>query len=49
MHVVGEVRRDREVAEAHHLLGAVDDEGVVDAGPVCLRILLQQQPSSENR
>lgn len=41
VHVVRKVRRDRKVAETHHLLGAVDDERVVDAGPVRLRILLQ--------
>lgn len=43
VHVVGVVCRDGEVTETHHLLGGVDDDGVVDAGSVGLRILLQQQ------
>lgn len=41
VHEVGEVCRDGEVTKTHHLLGGVDDDRVVDAGPVCLRILLQ--------
>lgn len=41
VHVVWEVCRDGEVTETHHLLGGVDDDRVVDAGPVRLRILLQ--------
>lgn len=47
VHEVGEVRRNGEVAEAHHLLGCVDDDRVVDAGPVWLWILLQEQPGGE--
>lgn len=42
MHVVGKVCRHGEVAETHHLLGAVDDERVVDAGSVRLWIFLEQ-------
>lgn len=41
VHVVGEVGRDGEVTKTHHLLGGVDDDRVVDAGPVRLRVLLQ--------
>lgn len=41
VHVVWEVCRDRKVTEAHHLLGGVDDDRVVDAGPVRIGILLQ--------
>ena len=48
VHVVGEVCRDGKVTETHHLLGGVDDHRVVDAGPVWLWILLQQQPGSQN-
>lgn len=40
VHVVGEVLRDGEVAEAHHLLGGVDDDGAVDAGTAILGALL---------
>lgn len=47
MHEVGEVCRNGEVTEAHHLLGGVDDDRVVDAGPVWLWILLQEQPGGE--
>ena len=43
VHVVGEVCRNGEITETHHLLGGVDDDGVVDAGSVRLRILLQPQ------
>lgn len=45
VHVVGPVTGDREVTVAHHLLGDVDGEGAVDAGPVWLRHLLQDQNS----
>lgn len=41
MHEIWEVCRDWKVTETHHLLGGVDDDRVVDAGPVWLRILLQ--------
>lgn len=41
VHEVGEVCRDGKITETHHLLGGVDDDRVVDAGPVWLRILLQ--------
>ena len=41
VHVVWEVCRDGKVTETHHLLGGVDDDRVVDAGPVWLWILLQ--------
>lgn len=41
VHEVGEVRRDGKITETHHLLGGVDDDRVVDAGPVWLWILLQ--------
>ena len=47
VHVVEEVCRNGEVAETHHLLGCVDDDGVVDAGPVWLWILLQEEPGGE--
>lgn len=47
VHEVGEVCRNGEVTEAHHLLGGVDDDRVVDAGPVWLWILLQEQPGGE--
>ena len=47
VHEVGEMCRNGEVAETHHLLGCVDDDGVVDAGPVWLWILLQEQPGGE--
>ena len=47
VHVVGEMCRNGEVAETHHLLGGVDDDGVVDAGPVWLWILLQEEPGGE--
>lgn len=42
VHVVGIICRDGEVAVAHHLLGDVDGEGAVNAGPVGLRNLLQR-------
>lgn len=41
VHEVGEVCRNGVITETHHLLGGVDDDRVVDAGPVWLRILLQ--------
>lgn len=41
VHEVGEVCRDGKITETHHLLGGVDDDRVVDAGPVLLGILLQ--------
>lgn len=41
VHVVGEVCRNGEITETHHLLGGVDDDRVVDAGSVWLWILLQ--------
>ena len=47
VHEVGEVCRNGEVTETHHLLGCVDDDRVVDAGPVWLWILLQEQPRGE--
>ena len=47
VHVVGEMSRNGEVTETHHLLGGVDDDRVVDAGPVWLWILLQEQPRGE--
>lgn len=43
VHVVGIMCRDGEVAVAHHLLGDVDGEGAVNAGPVGLRHLLQRR------
>lgn len=36
MHVVGIISRNGEVAVGHHLLGNIDGEGSVDAGPVGL-------------
>lgn len=42
VHEVGEVSRNGKITETHHLLGGVDDDRVVDAGPVWLWILLQQ-------
>lgn len=42
MHVVGQLGRWREVAEGHHLLGAVDDHRLVDVGASGLRLLLQR-------
>lgn len=42
VHVVGEVLRYEEVAEAHHLLGGVDDDRAVDAGAALLGVLLQE-------
>lgn len=41
VHEVGEVCGDGEITETHHLLGGVDDDRVVDAGPVRLWIFLQ--------
>lgn len=42
MHVVGQLSRWREVAEGHHLLGAVDDHRLVDVSASGLRLLLQR-------
>lgn len=42
VHVVGQLSRRREVAEGHHLLGAVDDHRLVDVGTSRLRPLLQR-------
>lgn len=36
MHVVGIISRNGEVTVGHHLLGNIDGEGSVDAGPVGL-------------
>ena len=47
VHVVRVVCRDRKVTERHHLLGGVDDDRVVDAGPVRLRVLLQNRKSTK--
>lgn len=44
VHEVWEVCRDGEVAEAHHLLGGVDDDRMVDAGPFQFWVLLQGPP-----
>lgn len=41
VHVVGQLGRRREVAEGHHLLGAVDHHRLVDVGPSRLRHLLE--------
>ena len=41
VHEVWEVCRDGKVTETHHFLGGVDDDRVVDACTVCLRVLLQ--------
>lgn len=41
VHEVGEVSRNGKITETHHLLGGVDDDRVVDAGPVWLWILLK--------
>lgn len=46
VHEVWEVCRDGKVTEAHHLFGGVDDDRVVDAGPVRLWILLQGQKAA---
>lgn len=43
VHVVWVMCRYGEVAKTHHLLGGVDDDRVVDAGPVRLWVLLQSQ------
>ena len=43
VHVVGEVGWDGKVRETHHLLGGVDDDRVVDTGPVSLRVLLRME------
>lgn len=42
MHVVGQLSRWREVAEGHHLLGAVDNHRLVDVSASGLRLLLQR-------
>lgn len=42
VHVVGQLGWRREVAEWHHLFGAVDDHGVIDVGPTRLGLLLQK-------
>lgn len=47
VHVVGEVVGDGEVAEAHHLLGGVDDDGAVDAGAALLRLLLRARGTAQ--
>lgn len=47
VHVVGEVLRNGEVAEAHHLLGGVDDDGAVDAGTAVLRALLWERGTAQ--
>lgn len=49
MHVVWEVCRDGIITETHHLLGGVDDDRVVDAGPVWLRIILQRTTTASRR
>lgn len=41
VHEVWEVSGNGEVAVAHHFFGGVDDDRVIDAGPVRLGILLQ--------
>lgn len=43
VHVVGVICRNGEVTETHHLLGDVNGEGAVDAGPVWLRHFLQRR------
>lgn len=43
VHVVWEVSWNGEVAEAHHLLGGVDDDRAIDAGSVWLWVLLQRE------
>lgn len=40
VHEVWEVCRDGVVTEAHHLLGGIDDDRVVDASPVWFWVLL---------
>lgn len=45
VHEVRKMSRDEEVAEAHHLLGSVDDHGLVDAGPPFLSSFLQHRRS----
>jgi len=47
VHVVGEILGDGEVAEAHHLLGGVDDDGAVDAGAALLGELLREQGTAQ--
>lgn len=47
VHVVGEVVGDGEVAEAHHLLGGVDDDGAVDAGAALLGLLLRARGTAQ--
>lgn len=42
MHVVGKLRWWREVAEGHHLFGAVDDNRLIDVGTSWLRLLLEK-------
>lgn len=43
VHVVREVSRRREVAERHHLFGAVDDHCLIDVGPPRLWLLLKEE------
>lgn len=46
VHVVGQLRRRREVAEGDHLFGAVDDHRLVDVGPSWFRLFLQDTRTS---
>lgn len=40
VHVVGELRRRREVTERHHLFGAVNDHRLIDVGLYRVWLLL---------
>lgn len=42
MHVVGKLSWRREVAEGHHLFGAIDDNRLIDVGTSGLGLLLEE-------